>query len=174
VKAYYDDNARKDNPRSRFYQPETTTLQVIRNHSQKMIEAADHDLRSGRDFAAVVTDYSTDQSKGNQGISPALVRGRNNMRHVPGMEDTIFGIDIGQTYGPHQFAGDWWIMKCIDKTPASTVPFERAQIEAEIGAKMDKVTPQRVAAVQADFERFQKSVDIEVFWEKYKDAVTLK
>jgi len=174
VKAYYDENARHDNVHSRFYTPETTTLQVIRNHSQKMIDAADHDLRNGRDFAAVVADYSTDQSKGNQGISPALIRGRNNMRKVPGMEEAIFNIDIGQTLGPKQYAGDWWILKCIDKTPASTVPFERAQIEATIGAKMAKVTPQRIAAVQSDFERFQKGVDVEVFWPKYKDAVILK
>ena len=174
IKAYYDDNVRPDNPTSRFYTPETTTLQVIRNHNQKMIEAADHDLRNGRDFAAVVSDYSTDQSKGNQGISPALIRGRNNMRKIPGMEDAVFKIDIGETLGPKEFAGDWWIMKCIDKSPSSTVPFERAHIEAEIGAKMARVDSKRIAAVQKDFERYQKGVDVQVFWDKYKDALVLK
>lgn len=173
IKAYYDANVRHDNPTSRFYTPETTTLQVIRNHSQEVIEMADHDIRNGRDFSSVVASYSTDQSKGNEGISQALVRGRNNMRQVPGMEDQVFSIGIGETLGPIKFAGDWWIFKCLDKTPATTIPYSRAYIEAEIGARMAKVTPQRIAAVQQDFERYQKGVNIQVFWKKYKDTLTL-
>jgi parvulin-like peptidyl-prolyl isomerase len=173
IKAYYEDNIRHDNQTARFYTPETVTLQVIRNHNQAAIEAADHDLRNGRDFSAVVADYSTDQSKSNGGVSQPLIRGRNNMRTVPGMEDAVFGINIGDTLGPRKFAGDWWIFKCVDKSPAETIPYERAHIEAEIGAKMAKVTPQRMSAVQEDFERYEKGVNLQVFWQKYQDSLVL-
>ena len=174
IKAYYNDNIRHDNPHARFYVPPTTTLQVIRNHSQAAIEAADRDLRNGRDYAAVVSDYSTDPSKEHEGITAPLIKGRNNMAKIPGMEETVFGVDLGEKLGPKQYAGDWWIFKCINKTPQTTVPYERAHIEAEIGAKMAKVTPQRLSAVQEDFERFQKGVNVQVFWPKYKESLIVR
>lgn len=174
IRAYYDQNVNHDNPHARFYVPETTTLQVVRNHSEAAIEAADRDLRNGRDFSSVVADYSTDPSKSNQGITPPLIRGRNNMKKVAGMEETIFNIGIGETFGPRQYAGDWWIFKCVNKTPETTVPYERAHLEAEIGAKMAKVTPERLAAVQEDFERFQKGVNVQVFWPKFNDSLIVR
>ena len=174
IHTYYQRNIRHDDPRARFYMPATITLQVIRNHSKTKITKADHELRNGHDFADVALEYSTDESKKNQGVSPALVQGRNNMRQVPGMEAAIFKIDIGQRLGPHKFAGDWWIMKCIDKTPPTTTPFDRARIEAEIGAKMDKVTPARIRAIQKDFDLFQKNAKIDVIDDEYKDAITIK
>lgn len=171
---YYLKNVDKKNKDARFYMPETITLQVIRNSSENAIQAADRDLRNGVSFEEAVNRYSADPSSENGGVLPSITRGRNSMTPIPGMENAVFGIAIGKNLGPVKFAGSWWIFHCLDKSPLFIVPYERAHLEAEMGAKMEKVTPERLRQVQKDFASFQRSSNVQVFWPKYQDVLILK
>jgi hypothetical protein len=174
VHKYYLKNTDKNNPNARFYIPATVTLQVIRNPSENAINAADRELRNGVSFEEVVNKFSVDQSRDDGGILPTLTHGRNSMTSIPGMENAAFGIGIGKNLGPVYFAKTWWIFHCVDQSPVFIIPYQRARLEAEVGAKMEKVTPERIAQVQKDFSSFYRMSNKQVFWEKYKDILNIK
>ncbi len=105
---------------------------------------------------------------------PPFPRGLGKSAKIPGLQDAIFAMKIGDTIGPRKFADAWLIIKCLDLRPATTLPFDLVKRECRTGAMLTKVPPAKIKNIQEEFVQFQKSAKIQPFWPQYKGAVTPK
>jgi foldase protein PrsA len=174
IREFYRRNSDPKNPTARFYLPETVQLAVIVTRTEEDARKALADLNRGIAWSTVVKNYSLDDSKENDGVLPPTVRGRTRASTIPGLEDAVFGMKVGDRIGPRQFAGGWWIIRCLDKRPAQKIPFQEVRTECEVGAKLVKAGPETVRKVEAKFAEFQKNAEIKAFWPQYAEAVKTK
>lgn len=171
VRRFYRTNADPKNPNARFHTPETVRIRVIVTQTEAAGRSALAELRRGEPWSEVVQKYSKDQSRDNDGLVPPMRRGRTRSARVPGMESTIFGLRVGQMIGPVRLAGAWWIIQCLDKTPASTRPFEEVKEEARMGAMVLKGLPANQEQIEADFRVFQREARIQSFVARYVEVI---
>ncbi|HZT44237.1 MAG TPA: peptidyl-prolyl cis-trans isomerase [Chthonomonadaceae bacterium] len=172
MRAFYNANIVKNDPRAKFYTPPTITVAVIRTRTEDEADKALHALTTGAAFATVVKDYSIDRgSKANNGVLPTIVRGRTRMSQIPGMEDALFQLQIGSQMGPRKFAGSWWIIRCLDKSAEVIQPFDKVKEDCRTGAMVMKGIPVNARNIQAEFSKFQKSANIQAFWPEYSQAI---
>lgn len=174
IKKFYQDNIDKKNPDARFYTPETAQIAVIVTTTQAEANKALSELREGRSWSEVVSKYSDDRSKSNEGVLPPFQRGRTKARNVPGLEETIFSMKIGSQLGPKRFQNAWWIIRCLDRKPEVTQPFEKVKEEARTGAMLMKGLPSKAKQIESDFADFQRKANIQIFWPQYRGAINLK
>lgn len=174
VQKYYDANIDKRNSGASYYTPEKTTIQVIVTTTQAEASKAQDDLRKGIPFGTVAKTYSRDKSKANGGILPTIQRGRSNVSRLAAMENAIFAMKIGDQIGPREFVKAWWIIKCLEKQPESTQPFDKVKTECRTGALMMKGLPLNGKKVQDDFAAYQKDAKVQAFWRQYESAVSPK
>jgi foldase protein PrsA len=173
VRRYYDVGASRSNPKGQYYIPETVQVAAIVTQTEGEAHKALAELNKGTSFDTVARERSKDRSKSRGGILPAIQRGRTKSAQVPGMESLLFGLRIGQQSGPHKLAGLWWIVRCLDKRPAVTRPFEQVKDECRLGAMLVKGIPANQKRLQADFESFQRTANVQAFWRQYKDVVKI-
>lgn len=174
IREFYHQNTNPKNPNARFYMPETVQLAVIVTRTEEDAKKALADLNRGIAWATVVKNYSLDDSKENDGVLPPTVRGRTRASTIPGLEDAVFGMKVGDRIGPRQFAGAWWIIRCLDKRPAQTLPFEEVKTECEIGAKLVKAGPETAKKVETRFAEFQKNAEVKAFWPQYSEVIKIQ
>ena len=105
---------------------------------------------------------------------PTIVRGRNNLGKINGLEDAIFDLKIGSDLGPRQFAGAWFIIKCLDRQSARTLPFDQVKEECRAGAMLVKGLPVNGKKMEGEFQQFQKDSLCQAFWPAYKEVVKLR
>lgn len=101
-----------------------------------------------------------------------MALGRSPLRRVPGLEAAVFNVDKGSQIGPKQFGGVWWIIRCVNKQPAITQPLEDVEDDCRTGVMLAKGLPVNSTKVNADFEAFEKSANIQAFWPQYGPNVT--
>lgn len=174
IKAFYDTNVDKKNENARFYRPDLVQIAVIVTETQAEARQAQTDLANGIAWTTVVEKYSKDQSKANNGILPPTLRGRTRAAQVPGLEEEIFKMKVGDSLGPKNFAGAWWIIRCLEKQPEYTLKFDDVKGQCEIGAKLVKAGPDAVKKAETGFAEFQKEADIKAFWPQYTEALKIK
>lgn len=173
IQRYYRQNTDPRNPIARFYQPETVRIAVIVTPTEGAAKKALQDLAVKIPWADVVRKYSKDRSRSNDGLLPPIPRGRTRSAKIPGMEATIFGMKVGDMKGPVKMAGAWWVIRCLDKTPAKTQTYAQAREEAKTGALLMKGIPANTQKLQKDYAEFQRKARIQAFWKQYADAVRM-
>lgn len=171
VKQYYQENIRKDNPRAQFYTPPTVQLAVIVTKTREKATQAEAELQH-TSFGKVAKKYSQDSSRNNGGVLRPIRKGQTMAGKVPGLEAAAFGLKIGQTSSPRQYAGVWWIMRCLDKTSEELVPFDKVRKACETGAISRKGAAANGSKLRDDLTEFRKSAKIQTFWPQYKAALS--
>ena len=86
----------------------------------------------------------------------------------------MFQIGVGQRTGPKQFAGNWWIILCLDKKAEEAQPYAKVADDCRVGAQLSKVSPDTIKSIEAGYAKFQVESNVQAFWPQYKQAVTLK
>jgi parvulin-like peptidyl-prolyl isomerase len=171
IRRFYALNSDPKNPTAQFYTPETAQVAVIITKTQERANEAMNQLANGIPFATVASNFSIDTSKRVGGQMPSFPRGRTSAAKVPGLEDTIFNMKIGERRGPVHIANTWWIIDCLKRTPAITIPFAKAASDARYGAMVSKGMPVNSKKVDAEFDEFRKAAKIQPFWDRYKEVV---
>ena len=171
VRRFYDLNVDPRNPTAAYYTPEAAEVELIVTPAEQDADKAVAELVAGKPFALVAQQYSREASKDRGGVMPVVVRGRSWAARIPDLEKVIFATKIGQRAGPVQIAGAWWIIQVLDRKLSRTLPFDQVRNECRTGALLLKGTPVNGKQVQADFEVYRKSANIQAFWPEYKPAV---
>jgi peptidyl-prolyl cis-trans isomerase C len=129
ARAFYDNNE------ERFVQPERVKashilLQVNQNDSeatraQKKAEVQRilGEIKKGGDFAEMARKFSDCPSKQQGGDLGFFERGRMD----PEFEKAAFGLKTGQMSGVVETQFGYHIIKAVEHSPASTVPFDQAK-----------------------------------------------
>ncbi len=172
VRAFYAAQSDPRNSLAQFYKPETIRLRTVATASQPAARRAMKELAAGTPFELVASEYSVDPSKSNGGLIAPLQRGRSPLSRVPSLEQAVFGLPDGQTYGPVSFNKGWWIFRCESKTPGQATPFAAAKEDARLGAAIVKGTRLNGKAVQAEFQQFQRGSNLTAFWPQYERAIS--
>ena len=171
---YYAANIAPTNPNAQYFRPETVLISVIVCRSQDAITKAAAALKEGQPFANVASQYSEDNSKANGGQLPAIKRGQPGLDKSPELAKIIFGMKPQQQLGPVKIAGAYWLIRCIDKQSAITIPFDRARDAAFKGMLMYKGQLVNGKKVQEGLDTFQAGSQINVKWVTFSDALTAK
>ncbi len=174
VRKFYESNVDPKNPLALFYVPDQVQIAVIVTATEANAKKALSEMNSGIPWATVVKKYSQDGSKQNSGVLPPTLRGRTRSKDVPGLEDAIFGMKIGETIGPRSFAKAWWIIRCLDKKLSQKKTFEQVKEQAKTGAELVKGIPANSKKVQQQFEDFQKKANLQAFWPQFKDVIKVQ
>jgi parvulin-like peptidyl-prolyl isomerase len=175
---YYDANVNPKNPNAQFFRPETVLISVIVCRTQANIEKANAALKSGQPFASVASQYSEDNSKVNGGQLPAIKQGQPGLEKSPELAKIIFSLKPHQTFGPVKLgsgsASAYWLIRCSDKQPAITLPFDRVRDAAYKGMLLYKGQQLNGKQTQQGLDQFQTESQINVRWVTYSDALTAK
>lgn len=174
VQKFYKENIDKTNPQALFYTPEMVQLAVIVTQTEAQAQAALKELNAGKPWEEVVEKHSQDSSKINRGILPPTFRGRTNSSQVPGLDSTIFAMKQGDQVGPRQFAGAWWIIRCLDRKSEVLQPFDKVKEQATTGAILVKAGPERMKEAEAGFAEFRAKAETNAFWPQYAEAVKVQ
>jgi peptidyl-prolyl cis-trans isomerase SurA len=112
-----------------FSKPATVTLQEIYVKSDGGGEALAKDMvkraRAGEDFGELARAHSAGATRAAGGELGQLSKGDLN----PALEKIAFGLGKGEVSDPIRSGEGYRIFKVIDKTEASTVPFEEAKAD---------------------------------------------
>ena len=174
VRDFYNAQTNPRNPAAQFYSPETITLRAIAVSTQAAALKVVQELAANTPFELAASEYSLDSSKDNGGLLQPLQQGRSPLSRTPDLESAIFGLQVHQTYGPVLFNKAWWLFRCEEKTPGQAKPFESVKDDCRLGAMIQKGTQQKGKAVQAEFQEFQRTSNLQAFWRQYQQAVTTR
>ena len=175
---FYEFNVNPANPQAQYYRPETVLISVIVSRSLDSINKANNALREGQPFATVASQYSEDNSKVNGGQLPPIKRGQPGLEKSPELATIIFGLKPQQLFGPKKLGSGnnsaYWLIRCVDKQTAVTLPFDRVHDAAYKGALMAKGQQVNGKKTQDALDAFQAGSKINVRWPTYTDAITAK
>lgn len=172
VRRFYQVNIDKRNQQAQFFVPETTQVEVIVTSNRAQADQAYQELAQFVPFDVVARKYSVDSASANGGMLPPLQRGRTKFNNMPGLENAVFSLKIGDQTSPMEFGRQWWIIRCLDKIPETTLPFSEVKEDCVLGAKMQKAIPLRGKQVQKEFVQFQRQSQLQAFWPQYQSAVS--
>lgn len=168
IRKYYQTNVDRKNLSARFYSPETARIAVIVTRTQADADKAVSAINAGMSFGTAAKQYSLDASKASGGVMPLVLRGRTAAARVPGLEDIVFRLKVGERVGPRAFSGAWWIIQCLDKTPEVTRSFEEVKADCEEGALRAKGEALNGRKVGEEFQKFVKESKIQSFWPQFQ------
>ena len=172
VRKFYNVQSDPNNPQAQFYKPASITLRVIATANEKAAKAALADLNSNTPFELAAAEYSIDPSKNAGGLLAPLQYKRSPLSQNQALENTLFGLKVGQLYGPVNFNKGWWIFRCEDKSLGQAMPFDSIKDEAKLGAAIQEGTKQNGRQVEQDFQKFESGSSLQAFWPQYQRAVT--
>jgi len=171
VRDYYKTQSDPANLSSEYYKPATAQIQAVITRSKDKITQAQHELSVGVSMEEVAQKYSEDPSSAKGGVFPPIVKGRTNLGKIKDFESTVFGLEVGKISSPVEIGGAWWIIRCNDKTPTTTIPFEQVKDDCKLGARVAKGAQLHAKDIETQFKQFQQSSNIQAFWQKYQNAV---
>ena len=171
ARAYYQVQSNPSNVKAQFYRPAQISLRAIATKTEPQARQALAELASQTPFELVATTYSQDTSAKNGGLLAPLTFGRSLLHKTPALEQSVFAMKIGDQIGPVQFSHEWWIFRCQDKAPAVTVPYAQVQDQCLTGAKLIKGAAQNGKRITREFNDFQHSSSLQVFWPQYQRAI---
>jgi hypothetical protein len=169
VQAFYQRNIDKKNPNAHYYRPDTVVIAAIITDTQQNIQAALNELAKGVSFAEVAAKFSKDVSKQNGGVLPPIQRGRVDPKKLPGLENKLFTMKPGDQFQPMKVGGIWWLIRCVERLPETTVPFEQVKAECRRDALLEKGVKANAQAKMAEFDKFQNEAKINVITPEYKE-----
>ena len=171
---FYEANINPANPNAQFFRPETVLISVIVARRQDAINKAASALKEGQSFANVASMYSEDNSKTTGGQLPPIKRGQPGLEKSPELAKIIFSLKPQQQTGPVKITNAYWIIRCIEKQSAITLPFDRARDAAFKGMLLYKGQQVNGKKMQDGLDAFQAGSKITVHWPNYTDAITAK
>ncbi len=172
VKKYYENETSPRNLRALFYQPETLFVRAIGVATPAAMAKVQSELAVHTPFEQVAAQYSLDAgSKNKGGLLQPLQRGRSPLSPTPALEQALFALKIGDTYGPVSFHNGLWLFRCEDKKLSLTKPFSEVKDDCILGEKIAKGTRLKGAAVQAEFQDFQHKSILQAFWTQYQPVM---
>ncbi len=171
---YYALQSNPSNPKAQFYHPAEVSLRAIATATQGQAHLALTELNAQTPFELVATTYSLDTSRSNGGLLAPLALGRSPLHADPALEQQIFSMTVGSQVGPVFFARQWWIFRCQDKAPATTIPYDQVQDQCLTGAKLLKGTALNSKKIQQEFTDFQHSSNLQAFWPQYQKVVSVR
>lgn len=171
VSDYYKSQSDPSNLSAQYYKPATAQIQAVITRSKDKITAAQHELSMGVDIGEVAQKYSEDPSAAKRGVFPPIVKGRTNLGKIKDFESTVFGLEVGKISSPVEIGGAWWIIRCNDKAPTTTVPFDQVKDDCKLGARVAKGAKLHAKEIEDQFKQFQQSSNIQPFWQQYQNAV---
>lgn len=169
VQAFYQRNTDKKNPNAHYYRPDTVVIAAIITDTQQNIQAALNELAKGVSFAQVAAQFSKDVSKQNGGVLPPIQRGRVDPKKLPGLEYKLFTMKPGDQILPLKIGGIWWLIRCVERLPETTVPFEQVKAQCRRDALLEKGVKANAQAKMAAFDKFQSEAKINVIAPEYKE-----
>ena len=172
IRQFYNAQVDPHNPNAQYYTPDAISLRAIAVTSQPDAARVMQELNANTPFEMAATEFSQDSSKQNGGLLQPLQRGRSPLSQTPDLENAIFNLKVRQLYGPVQFNKAWWIFRCEEKAPGQAKPYDAVKEDCRLAALVQKGTQQKGAAVQAEFQQFQRSSNLQSFWPQYQQAVT--
>lgn len=174
IQKFYQQNCDGKNPQARYYTPDKIQIAIIVTKTQAIATKAFTELNSGVSFATVAAKYSEDVSKTKGGLLPPMFKGRTPASKKIGVEQAIFGMKVGQQLSPRNFGTLWWVIRCVDKSPAVTLPFEKVKEDCRIGAMLAKGIPTNSQSVAKSFAQFRKKAAVQAFWTQYEQALKME
>jgi hypothetical protein len=171
---YYRAQTDTHNPGAIYYIPETAQLFAISAGSEQQARQAYQALRHGLAFTEAVHQYSQDETAGDGGRMPPVMRGRTRFAQDPALESAIFQLQPGELLGPRKFLGAWIVLKSDGVTSAHTVPYESVRKECMERARLNLGASANTGRVQVNYSEFRKTAPIQVFWEQYYYDLTAK
>lgn len=169
LRRFYNANITKNNPKARFYTPETVQVAIIVTRTENRGRQALAELQKDIPFEQVAQQFSEDTSKNAGGLLAPIPKGRTNLVKIPSLENTLFGLKIGQQIGPQKFAGAYWIIRCLEKTSERTLSFPQVKEECRTQVLLSKGAPKNTDKLKKDFETFRNQARIQAFWDRYSD-----
>ncbi len=174
ARSYYAAQSNPNTPTAQFFHPAEVSLRAIATPTEAQAKQALAELNAQTPFELVATTYSVDTSKSNGGLLAPLALGRSPLHANPALEKSIFSMNVGNQLGPVFFARQWWIFRCQDKAPATTVPYAQVQDQCITGAKLAKGTAVNSRRIQQEFTDFQHSSNLQAFWPQYQKVVAVR
>lgn len=172
ARQYYALQSNPNNSAAQFYRPAEVSVRAIATANQASAQKALAELNAQTPFELAASTYSLDTSKSNGGLLAPLAFGRSPMHRDPALEARVFALKIGDQLGPVFFANQWWIFRCQDKAPATTVAYADVQDQCLTGAKLIKGTAANSKRIQQEFNDFQHTANLQAFWPQYQKVVT--
>jgi parvulin-like peptidyl-prolyl isomerase len=167
VQQFYRTQIARNNPNALYYTPATAQIRIILTTNEAEGHKAVQSLESGVPFEQVAYQYSRDLSRSHGGLMPPVQRGRSRAAKVPGLEDAIFSLKIGEQFGPRRFGKVWWIVRCVDKFNERTAPFTEVADACHTGALLVRATKLNGPRVAAEFDDFKRHALIQAFDPNY-------
>lgn len=171
VRGFYRQQTDPGNPNALFYRPAAVALSAIATTSPGQAAWALKELNSDTPFGVAAAEYSVDPSKSNGGMLSPLLRGRSPLSRAPALEAAVFGLKPGDRLGPVLYGKQWWIFQCVEKSPATTTPFAQAEADCREGATLVKGKRLNSKRVEAEFQAFERSSNLQAFQKAYQPAL---
>ncbi|HLJ57007.1 MAG TPA: peptidylprolyl isomerase, partial [Chthonomonadaceae bacterium] len=124
-------------------------------------------LRQGQPFEQVARTYSRDKSAASGGEIPPVFRGRARAVAVPGFEAAAFALQPGETARPTKFLDAWFILRCRERTGASTRPLEAVRDECRRDVAVIKSAAAHGQQISREYQAFRDRAYVQVFWTSY-------
>lgn len=171
MRSYYKSQINPQNPQAQFYRPETIVLRAIATASRQDAARAMQDLARSTPFELVAQSYSRDASKTNGGLLNPIGRGRSDLRKVPAVENAVFALKVGGQLGPVALGKQWWIFRCEEKMPPTTLPYQKVRDDCRTGAQLVKGVARNGRTIEAEFQKFERTSNLQAFWPQYQPAL---
>lgn len=128
------------------------------NEVRKLAEEISRRAKAGEDFAALVKQYSEDESNNTTGGSLGEF-GRGTM--VPEFEQAAFAMKPGEISDPVKTSFGYHVIKVDKNQPASTRPLEEVRAEIEDQLKWQKAQQQAESIAKALESQVKTAADLD-------------
>ena len=143
VEKYYKENS------SRFGTPEKRDVRIVLTKDQGTAEKAKKEIESGKSFATVAKERSTDPlSKANGGLLKGIIKGEEEKS----LDEAIFAAKLHALNGPVKTPFGYYVLEVENAKPGSQTPLKT--VEASV--KQQLIATERQKALTDFVKNFRK------------------
>ena len=124
-------------------------------------------MSRGTLFSEAAKTYSTLKSSLAGDDVRSVARGRSSFSLMPDIEKAVFALKPGELMPPRFGGKIWFLIACLDRKPARTIPFAEIKEQCEREVRTDKGKKANLPQLEAEFTDFSRKAPIQIFWEKY-------
>jgi len=143
VEKYYKENS------SRFGTPEKRDVRIVLTKDQAAAEKAKKEIESGKSFASVAKQRSTDPaSKANGGLLKGIIKGEEEKS----LDEAIFAAKLHALNGPVKTPFGYYVLEVENAKPGSQTPLKTV----ESSVKQQLIATKRQKALSEFVKNFKK------------------
>jgi foldase protein PrsA len=162
-RAFYEANVDPRNVRSLFYTPDVVTVAVIATASRTEADKAVSAIQRGAEWAAVARQYSVDDTAQGGGLMAPFAIGRSLTARATGVDAIARRLKAGDQAGPVQAGPLWWVVRCLERTPAQTRTYEEVRATVNVLARAAKGEALHGRRLAEEYATFRRTANIQVF-----------